>query len=427
MKNTKASPWESGNTQRAQLDNFFCLGRITKVYAEQRQVEVKTFGNGRKTDQHIPRAQWLSADAHPDGDESGAMPRVNSYCMVFFVNGEPYVWGFLKPLTSNGSAVNPNSQLEELQEGDRILFTTAGNKIILRSHGEIQIESTGSCRTIYFPEGHVINTLCRNYEFRTDGGTIDWINPNEEQDNTICRTEYRQNVDRAKIVVETRGYIDDGEYITREEIGIGTDDGDITSQTYTRESKPDGTTRLFIRKAGEKIGYEQTILPSGENHLKIADKAKLDILATGELSLDIGGKHKLTIKPDGTTSIDVAGKCKIDIANSGLTQIDVAGKSTAILDPSGKVSIKGSSTIDAEAPTINLKGSKVNVGTSAAHPIPLGDLFLQAYNKFVAIFNSHTHQVPQAIAGVLPSGPPTSPSETVVGKVVLSSTVKVQP
>lgn len=418
------SPWESGHSSR---QSKFCFGRITKVYPETRHVELKTFGLGAETDQHISRAQWLSPDSHPDGDESGVIPRVNSYCLVFFINGEAFVWGFLKPLTKEGSAANPNTDNEDLQEGDRLLSTVAGNKIILRSSGEIQIESNENCRTIYYAEEDIVNTVCRNYELRLNGGTVDWIIPDKKKGHTIYQAEYRQNIDRKKIVVESKGYIDGGEYVTRYEVGVGTDNGDISEQVYTKETKKDGTTRTFIRKPGASVGYEQVIKPSGETVVNIADKSKTTILETGETTVNIADKHKLNIKPDGKTSLNVNDKCMIDIEASGNVKVDVGGKSTITITPDGTVTIKAETNATVEAKKINLKGEKVDVGSAAAHPIPLGDLFLQQLNKLIALYNSHTHQVPQAIAGILPSLPPQTPSEIIVDKVVLSQTVKVQP
>jgi hypothetical protein len=87
---------ERGHTGRT--DSGLAFGRITKVYPEERMVEVKTFmGMDGRDDQHISKCQWISLDGNPQGDVSGAVPRVNSYCLVFWVDGMPFVFGHSTP------------------------------------------------------------------------------------------------------------------------------------------------------------------------------------------------------------------------------------------------------------------------------------------------------------------------------------------
>jgi len=158
------SIYESGNSARKSREEGLAFGRVTRVYEQERLCEVKTFfGSGVKNDNHIPKCQWLSADSSPDGDESGGLPRINSYCVVAFIGGEPIVLGFFSPLTTEGSAAVGENR-EDLNEGDKIFKTVAGNKIILRTGGTIEIESARNCRTIYFPDNALINELCRNFE-----------------------------------------------------------------------------------------------------------------------------------------------------------------------------------------------------------------------------------------------------------------------
>ena len=86
------SAYENPNKWRQQRQEGIALGRITRVFRDRRMCEVKTFmGAGDKDDNHIPYAQWLNLDAHPDGDESTIVPREGSYCVVFFIAGEPFI------------------------------------------------------------------------------------------------------------------------------------------------------------------------------------------------------------------------------------------------------------------------------------------------------------------------------------------------
>lgn len=322
--------YERGNNTREQLHSGIAFGRITRVFPEKRLCEVKTFmGRGSMDDNHLPGVQWLNLDSSPDGDESGVIPRVNSYGLVFYVDGEPFVLGFFSPLTGSGDA---SGKKEDLNEGDRVLKTLANNKIILRSHGEIQIESTRTCRTIYFPDRHLLNTLCRNYEFRTDGGTVDWLNINA-QDDTLYRRELRDNIKRKNLIIEEYGAVS-GELISRVSIGAGSASG-IEQPVWTQTTKNTGETELFIRTPGASSGHKYTILPSGQTELNIADKTKLTIEPSGQTTLDVGpGNCILVISPSGQVTlttkdkVNVTAKSDVSITTEGKLDATAKGKAT---------------------------------------------------------------------------------------------------
>lgn len=253
------------------------------MFPEDRMVEVKTFlGRGQRNDNHIPKCQWINLDAHPDGDSTAVIPRVNSYCMVFYVDGEPFCFGFFSPLTDTGTAFT-GEEAEDLNEGDRVFKTIGGNKIILRAHGEIQIESNATCRTIYFPDNSLINTVCKNLEVLTDGGTIEWNNV-DDQNNTYYKAEYRDNVSRANIIIVERGEVGGG-LISSYAVGVGSKDGGLASTTYKQTIKKDGSMEFEVGTKG------------------------LHVTAT----------------PDGTTAI-TSGTTKINIAPGGAVTIETAGK-----------------------------------------------------------------------------------------------------
>jgi hypothetical protein len=295
------SIYEAQNEDRQSISNAIAFGRITRVFPERRACEVKTFfGKGAADDNHIPNCQWINLDGHPDGDESAVIPRVGSFGFVFYIDGEPFFFGFMRPLAANGSA-ETGEILEPLNEGDRVLKTIGKNRIIMRAHGEIQIESTRTCRTIYFPDFNLINTLCRNYEFRTDGGTVDW--KNDGNNNTLSRQEWRDTLERANIIVEEKGRVS-GEILWREQIGLGGTNLAPSSVVYTRTVKNTGETELFIRAPDAPSGHNLKILPDGQTDLNIADKTSVQIKPTGEVTLDVGpGNAVLNIKPDGSVSL----------------------------------------------------------------------------------------------------------------------------
>jgi hypothetical protein len=304
------SLFEQGNSTREQQNGSIAFGRITKVYPEERLCEVKTFmGRGSTDDNHLPKCQWISGDSNPDGDEAGTIPRVNSYGLVFYISGEPFIFGFWSPTGTAGSR-------EPLNEGDRILKTVGGNKVILRAHGEIEIQSTPTCRTFYFPDQSLINTLCRNYELRADGGTVDWIN--DGAGATLYRRELRDGVERTNVIIEERGSVD-GTLISRTSMGAGADVG-TDAPVWTHSVAVDGTTELFVRAPGAVTGYKHTIKPDGTSKLDVAGKTTITIDQSGETTIDIGpGKVTLSMKPDGSVTLTTAGK--MDVTASGKVTI----------------------------------------------------------------------------------------------------------
>lgn len=325
------SIYEEDHPHRRATEMGIALGRITAVYPETRLCEVKTYlGPSELVDHTIPNCQWLNLDSHPEGDESTVIPRINSYCVLFFISGQPFVFGFFSPLTGTGSA-NIGKVKEELNEGDRVLKTIGDNKIILRAHGEIQIESTKTNRTIYFPDKDLINTLCRNYEFRTDGGTIDWLSLGDRKKHTLSRQEWRDSITRDNLIIEESGWADDGTLIYQKNIGEGGSGSTISDPVWTYAIKPSGECVFFVRESGESSGYKLNIKPSGDTKLSIADKAVFTVKPTGETKADIGdGKAVLHIKADGTTTLDIGSSSfLLEIKPSGDTTITTKGKLTA--------------------------------------------------------------------------------------------------
>ena len=345
---------ERGNNHREQTQTGLCFGRITRVYPEQRMCEVKTFGaDGIHGDNHIGRCQWLSSDANPDGDESTVIPRLNAYCVVGFINGEPFIIGFFKPLNDTGHANITDGVEEEINEGDKSTTTIGGNKVILRASGEIQIESTSTCKTVYFPKGHLINHLCRNYEFATDGGTVEWVQYDSGLNTleTVKRTEIRDDSKRSNIIFTEAGTIIKGNpLIYSRQIGKGVEGIEIEDVVHTTEIKNTGETDVFIRAAGNDNGHKLNIKPSGETTLDICGKSVTKMLPTGDTSIDVNGKANVSIKADGTTTISVG-----------------PGKSVITIKPDGNIELVATTKVKVKAPKVELNGSASGITTKNSH------------------------------------------------------------
>jgi hypothetical protein len=96
---------------------------------------------------------------------------------------------------------------------------------------------------------------------------------------------------------------------------------------------------------------------------------------------------------------------------NGTTKVTMDGKSNNIKIVAGSTEID----IDGGSGKITLKGEMVDLGSSVSD-------FVTMFTALASAFNSHTHLVPQAPAGTLPSMPPMAPLLSTVG----SQTVKVQ-
>lgn len=347
---------EKGNSWRNEVSSGLTMCRISKVYPEKRMCEVKTFGESGAIQDNSFTCQWLSSDANPEGDESSTIPRINSIGVVAFVDGEPFIIGFLRPLNDQGTAAIETAETEQevLNEGDKVIKTVGKNKVILRASGEIQIESTRTCRTIYFPNRHLINELCRNYEFRTDGGTEDWIqyDGNRLAKNTVRRIEERDTISRTNIVYKESGTVDKDNLplIYRRRIGKGVNGG-IGSVVHTTEIKNTGETHVFIRAAEQTEGYDLNILPSGDTTLKIG-----------------GSRHVTNIKPTGETNMNINGKMNMNVKPSGETVIDVGpGKSVITIKPDGNIEVTTTAKIKMKSPKIDLNDPKSGITTENSH------------------------------------------------------------
>jgi hypothetical protein len=329
---------EKANVVRQERDAGISFGRISEVFPDKRLCKVKTFmGKGNQNDNSL-LCQWINIDAHPSGDESTCIPRKNSYGLVFFVAGEPFIFGFFSPLTGTGSASIDTKSKEVLNEGDRILKTVGGNKIIWRAHGEIEIQSTDTCKTVYFPDQSIINSLCRRYEFRTDGGTIDWISDDLTK-TTLCVTEYRDTILRTNVIIEEKGNVDTTT-ISRTTIGpvIG---GDIAIPVWKQTISKLGETKLDIG-----LGWNLVVKPTGATTLEVGKGlSTIGIQPTGETKIEVGkGLATITISPSGSIKIE----SKSDVSVDAVSGIKVSTKGKAAIDAMGgvEVSTKGNAKFD---------------------------------------------------------------------------------
>lgn len=164
-----------------------------------------------------------------------------------------------------------------------------------------------------------------------------------------------------------------------------------------------------------KIGATSS---QGPRSLKEYNGVRETINKDGEFQLDIKGgssnseKGSFTPNSDSqiTVKADKDGKYTITTKSGATIEIDGPGNKITLL--------KGSTIIelDGNGDKISLKGGFIDLGASVSD-------FAVLFTELLTTFNSHTHNAPQAPAGVLPTTPPLAPMLQTVG----SLTVKVQP
>lgn len=350
---------ETNSQKNPYYKNGVCLGRVSSVDAKRRFCEVKTFfGPPGMVDLHLTNVQWLSVSANPDGDEDTAIPRVNSTGLVFFVEGEAFIWGYFKATSPDKGAVTGKEQ-SVLNQGDRILATVGGNRVVLKKSGLIEIQSTETLKTIYFPREGLLAQLCQQYSRSCDGGNERWENLNALNE-TLNSVEYRRDMTRTSLVFEERGKVDTT-VVKRVSIGpgipgvrgvqvpvfmyeidslgqfnceIGLAGTGLTIEaspvgTFHMENSPGGSVDLDIL-GGWKFKTPQcsfTLSPLGDIEMK-GPVAEASMSLTGDIEV----KNKLTtikVASSGDLDIEVAkGTAKLSVSSSGDVKVEATSKVT---------------------------------------------------------------------------------------------------
>ena len=450
--------WE--NEASSMTNGRVTLAQIYDVNAEKRTVSIKTFGSDPVvSDGDWTDVQWLDSYSCIDGDEVSFIPRINSLCLVIFADNMPWVIGFVKPMsiddddqpedlegegiTENEVSGGANANREKINAGDLIMRTIGNARFVMRAGGEIELESTKVCKRLMLPSRNLFSDICRNYEFRTDGGTIDWIDHPEDLQKTIFKQLWRDDLKSTNIIEDTRGTVERGtDLIRRYEIkpGLPNNVGGGTVEApenspYLWETYNTGKNELqingllyttLIEETGDYkrgIGdyrYYCNIKPTGETTYIINNNYQLNILPTGELNLNIGiekdhvekeiptggeGKYSLNIKPSGTTHLNINKKIDLKMDEGGDVILDVGpGKSTITITPDGTIKMDASSKVEVNAPEIAL-----NADSKIGMVSPLISMNGEASGIITA---NGTQNVVDFITGV-----PVTPSTTIFGDV----------
>ena len=254
-----------------------------------------------------------------------------------------------------------------------------------------------------FAEGQII-TNCRlaswlggqfNYAERVLRPISKPLNevPLREQDGDIVFFQYVQGQKLAPIIVATGTQPKDGDAT-----GAKTEDGPRWVEQYNGVEttiNKDGEYNLTV-KGGMLDAETNSFTPAEGTTLASfnIDKDKKVLLSTAEgpsLLID-GMSDAITLQTTGGDSISMSGG-NIDIISSSGIEINMS---------SSGITIKGGTNATVMADRIDLDAGTVNVGSGASFKATI-------FENLKASFEGHIHQVPQAMAGILPSQPPLQP------------------
>lgn len=257
------SPWEGTQDE---LNGFTALGRVTQVNAQTRRCRVKTLGKKGKTDDmDLPNVQWLNLASHGDGDEDTFLPRINQYGVIIFINSEPYILGWYQPINPTGSDERPDK--EPLRSGDRIMKTVAGNSIILRSGGTVELKSTDLCRTMWIPSRNLMSTVLQEWELEVDGGRFFWTK-DRSSGNTTCLVQAFNNIKPTQVASIEMGTTSSGALL-QVDVGQGSGTG-VSSPGFSLKVNADGTTDIDSKaKIAVKTAAGLSLEGSGGAKLKL--------------------------------------------------------------------------------------------------------------------------------------------------------------
>lgn len=338
------SIYEKEHPNRIATQSGITFGRITAVDTARRLVTVKTFlGGGILDDMHIPACQWITIDGHPDGDESTTIPRKGTIGLVFFIGGEPFFFGGIKPINKSGSATTGKDLNVKLKEGDKIYSTDAGNYLLIRASGVVQIFVNDSLGTVYSPKDGRISHVCKNYQISTDGGSTIWENLGAPLNLTKYSSEYAANLMRTSVVYEQKGYVS-ASIVYQKDIGPGIPKRrGVDVPLYKETISITGEQKKEIGPAGVlKVTKSPTGAYSIENLL-----SSMNISALGDFEF----KNK-TSSSSISAMGDIEVKNKIASASISMTgDIEVKNKT-------GSLSISSTGDIKIKNPLVNIEATK---------------------------------------------------------------------
>lgn len=276
------SPYEGVLDDR--LSGNTCLGKIVSVNPNERTCRVKTIGQKGRTDTlDLLNVKWLSLSSSTGEDEDDdftIIPRVGQYGVITFINSEPYIMGFYRPTTTyldekDRASAQTNINSDDLSAGDRVIKTIAGNRVILRSGGTVEIESNKLCRTYWIPSRRIMNSVCGTYELEVDGGFMHWTRDTETGKTTLRYFIYDAANPTAALDLQFGTTESANKFIVAKLGSLNPDTLAIEKTSFDLGVEKDGTTSLTI---GE--GSKTSLKISGTTgNIELKTEGEVDLKA----------------------------------------------------------------------------------------------------------------------------------------------------
>lgn len=361
----------TGSTYEGSLNRtgMVCLGRVVSIDAGARTVRAKTMGMPGSDDLDLGSVRVLHGVWHSDGDEDVMLPRINTYGIILFLGPEAIWLGSVQFDATSGESQRQN--MEKLNPGDRVIKTVYGNKLIIRTGGTIEIQSTDLCRTFWIPNQNLISSTCQNFELETSGGNLKWKIDAKDATTNLHLSAWNS------LTPDTICTLD---------IGTIPDDNNESDSGSSSIAAYDAADLFFDFKIGsidEDLNIDQRGL-------------RFSVKNDGSVFFDIGpGNFSMTVDAStGDVQFQTAGEVKGEVKKD--VTLDVTGDVN--LTSKGEVSVEASKAIKLK----NESGGEMHIDSSGK--IAFGNQtaeLLDLINQLLTALMSHNHGT-----GVGPSSPP---------------------
>lgn len=347
------SPYE-GTFDRTGL---VCLGLVTSVDNLARRLRVKTMGLRGTDDLDLHNVRVLGT-WHVGGDEEIYLPRTGSYGVVIFLGTEAFWLGSAPLDMTSGDGKRANQV--ELNPGDKIIKTVANNRLVLRTGGTIELQSTELCRTFWIPSSNLISTVCQNFELETSGGYLKWTLDKKEETTNLKLKAWNSLSPDNGITLDV-GTVPE---TANEEAGSipGFEAGDLIFDFKQGSLKKEDLTfekrslRMSLKKDGSMffdIGPDKFTMKidGATGDMTFETKGSVKGLVKKDVNLTVEGAVTATVKKDISLISEgaVTATIKKDLTANieGKANLTAKGGANITTDGDAKITAKGSANIDA--------------------------------------------------------------------------------
>lgn len=191
---------------------------------------------------------------------------------------------------------------------------------------------------------------------------------------------------------------------------------DDVKDFFTPQDKQESPEEEKLFEARFKFSKNSMLWEDPQNSITFLKKEKKYTLQVGENTI----KEEFDGTAEKTTRTFKSGMVvEMDGKNDKITATMGSGTTMSIDGKSNKITIDAGGTqivIDGNSGKIELKGDMIDIGKSVSD-------FAVLFSELMTAFNTHTHNAPQAPAGIIPTTPPLAP----LLQTVASQTIQLQP